>query len=58
MKWWRWRTPGLWFGSEIEPILKNRVIGIYNAEFDLRLIRQSNAAHNIHTTISTRRLFA
>jgi len=47
--------PVVW--AEIEPILRNRVIGIYNADFDLRLIRQSNAAHGIRTTITGEQAF-
>ena len=43
--------------AEIEPILKDRVIGIYNADFDLRLIRQSNAAHSIRASIADGQAF-
>ena len=37
--------------SEIEPILRKRAIGIYNAEFDMRLLRQSNQANNLPWTL-------
>jgi len=47
--------PLVW--AEIEPILKDRVIGIYNADFDLRLIRQSNAAHSIRASIADGQAF-
>ncbi len=49
------RWPQVW--AEIEPILRDRVIGIYNADFDLRLIRQSNAAHNIRTGLADAQAF-
>jgi hypothetical protein len=55
---WRERGPLAAGLGEVEPILRDRVIGIYNADFDMRLIRQSNAAHGIRTGWRTRRLFA
>ena len=36
---------------EIEPILKGRAIGIYNADFDMRLLRQSNIEAGLPWTI-------
>ena len=47
--------PRVW--AEIEPILRGRAVGIYNAEFDLRLIRQSNAAHNIREALADAQTF-
>ena len=35
--------PAVW--SQIEPLLRGRYVGIYNAEFDLRMLRQSHQAH-------------
>jgi len=43
--------------SDVEAILKGRVIGIYNAEFDLRLLRQTNKAYGLPMTIETNQAF-
>jgi DNA polymerase-3 subunit epsilon len=37
--------PEVW--PAIERLLEGRLVGIYNAEFDLRMLRQSHAAHRI-----------
>jgi DNA polymerase-3 subunit epsilon len=37
--------PEVW--QDIEPLLAGRTVGIYNAEFDLRMLRQSHAAHGL-----------
>ncbi|MFZ3069796.1 MAG: 3'-5' exonuclease [Anaerolineaceae bacterium] len=37
--------PLVW--GEIEPILRGRAIGIYNAEFDMRLLKQSNQVNKL-----------
>ncbi len=42
---------------EVEEILKGRVIGIYNADFDLRLLRQTNKAYGLPMTIETNQAF-
>lgn len=42
---------------EVEAILKGRVIGIYNADFDLRLLRQTNKAYGLPMTIETNQAF-
>ena len=47
--------PVVW--QEIEPILRGRVIGIYNAEFDMRLLKQSNFANNIPWTLADDQAF-
>ncbi len=39
------RWPAVW--SQVEPVLHNRAIGIYNAEFDMRMLRQSCQAHRL-----------
>ena len=38
----------LW--PQIQPLLSGRRVGIYNAEFDLRMIAQSHAAHKVADT--------
>ncbi|HNY83690.1 MAG TPA: 3'-5' exonuclease [Anaerolineaceae bacterium] len=43
------RWPEVW--PVIELILKDRAIGIYNADFDMRLLRQSCEAYNLPWTI-------
>lgn len=43
--------------SEIEPILRGRVIGIYNAEFDMRLLKQSNDAAHLPWTLEYSQAF-
>ena len=47
--------PLVW--QEIEPILQQRAIGIYNAEFDMRLLKQSNQVHNIPWTLQDDQAF-
>ena len=47
--------PVVW--QEIEPILRQRAIGIYNAEFDMRLLKQSNQVHNIPWTLEDEQAF-
>lgn len=42
---------------DVETILKGRVIGIYNADFDLRLLRQTNKAYGLPMTIETNQAF-
>ncbi len=42
---------------DVEKILQGRVIGMYNAEFDLRLLRQSNLKSGIVWTLDTKRNF-
>ena len=37
--------PEVW--AQVEAILRGRYVGIYNAEFDLRMLRQSHQAHSI-----------
>jgi len=49
------RWPELW--PDIEAILKNRVIGIYNADFDMRLLRQTNQAYKLPWTLTTDQAF-
>jgi DNA polymerase III epsilon subunit-like protein len=39
----RWLT--LW--PQVEPILAGRLVGIYNAEFDLRMLQQTNQKYRI-----------
>ncbi len=41
----------------VEAILKGRVIGIYNADFDLRLLRQTNKAYGFPMSIETNQAF-
>ena len=36
--------------KDVKPILNGRHVGIYNADFDLRMIRQSNAKFNFTNT--------
>lgn len=43
--------------SAVESVLKGRVIGIYNAEFDLRLLRQTNKAYGLPTSIESSQTF-
>lgn len=43
--------------SDVEAILKGRVIGIYNAEFDIRLLRQTNKAYGLPMSIETNQAF-
>lgn len=43
--------------SAVESVLKGRVIGIYNAEFDLRLLRQTNKAYGLPTGIESSQAF-
>ena len=45
----------LW--PDVQAILKGRVIGIYNAEFDLRLLRQTNKAAGLPMSIETNQAF-
>lgn len=42
---------------DIEPVLRNRAIGIYNADFDMRLLRQSNAAAGLPWTLENNQAF-
>jgi DNA polymerase-3 subunit epsilon len=42
---------------EIEPVLQGRVIGMYNAEFDLRLLKQSNLAAGLPWVLNTKKSF-
>ena len=42
---------------DVEAILKGRVIGIYNAEFDLRLLRQTNKVYGLPMSIETNQAF-
>jgi len=42
---------------ELEPILRNRAIGIYNADFDMRLLRQSCAAAAVPWTLQNNQAF-
>lgn len=49
------RWPELW--PEIGAILKNRAIGIYNADFDMRLLRQTNQAYNLPWTLTMDQAF-
>jgi DNA polymerase III subunit epsilon len=37
--------PEVW--PDVAAALRDRSVGIYNAEFDLRMLRQSHAAHNM-----------
>jgi DNA polymerase III epsilon subunit-like protein len=37
--------PEVWL--QLEPLLRGRYVGIYNAEFDLRMLRQSHQAHSL-----------
>jgi DNA polymerase-3 subunit epsilon len=41
----------------VEAVLKGRVIGIYNADFDLRLLRQTNKAYGLPMSIETNQAF-
>jgi DNA polymerase-3 subunit epsilon len=43
--------------AEIESVLKNRVIGIYNAEFDMRLLKQSVLTAGLPWNIQERQAF-
>ena len=49
------RWPEVW--PVIELILKDRVIGIYNADFDMRLLRQTCQAHSQSWTLKTEQSF-
>ena len=49
------RWPEVW--PVIELILKDRVIGIYNADFDMRLLRQSCQAHKLEWTLQMNQSF-
>lgn len=42
---------------QLEPILWNRAIGIYNADFDMRLLRQSNQAAGLPWKLEDRQAF-
>jgi len=42
---------------DVEAILRGRVIGIYNADFDLRLLRQTNKAYGLPMSIETNQAF-
>ena len=42
---------------DVEAILRGRVIGIYNADFDLRLVRQTNKAYGLPMSIETNQAF-
>ncbi len=42
---------------EIEAVLRNRAIGIYNAEFDMRLLQQSCVAAGVPWTIQNNQAF-
>jgi DNA polymerase-3 subunit epsilon len=39
--------------EEVKPILNGRHVGIYNADFDLRMIRQSNAKYRLSGEIDS-----
>ncbi|MEA4811219.1 MAG: 3'-5' exonuclease [Anaerolineaceae bacterium] len=43
------RWPELW--PEVEALLKDRVIAVYNAEFDMRLLRQTTLAYKLPWTL-------
>lgn len=43
--------------KDIDQILTNRVVGMYNAEFDLRLLRQSNLAAGLPWSLNTQKSF-
>lgn len=45
----RWR--------EVEPILRNRAIGMYNAEFDTRMLRQSTQSAGMNFNINSDQTF-
>lgn len=47
--------PEIW--PRVEALLRNRVIGIYNADFDLRLLRQTNKVYGLPVTIETNQAF-
>ncbi len=42
---------------EVEPILRNRAIGIYNADFDMRLLKQSCAYAGVPWTLDDKQAF-
>ncbi|MCJ7694221.1 MAG: 3'-5' exonuclease [Anaerolineaceae bacterium] len=43
--------------GDVEQILRGRVIGMYNAEFDLRLIKQTHSQHWIEGGINVNKTF-
>lgn len=43
--------------NEIEPIIKGRVIGLYNSDFDLRLIKQSHLSQKMKWDLNTDKFF-
>ena len=43
--------------TDVEATLRGRVIGIYNADFDLRLLRQTNKAYGLPMSIETNQAF-
>lgn len=43
--------------SEVEALLKGRVIGIYNAEFDMRLLRQTNKVYGLPMSVEMNQVF-
>lgn len=49
------KWPQVW--PKVEEILKGRAIGIYNADFDIRLLRQSNVAHGLPWTLDADQAF-
>lgn len=42
---------------DVDAILRGRVIGIYNADFDLRLLRQTNKTYGLPMSIETNQAF-
>lgn len=49
------KWPEVW--PQVEAILNQRAVGIYNAEFDMRLLRQTNVAYNLPWTIALDQAF-
>jgi len=42
--------PTVW--SEVQEIIRERLVAVYNADFDLRMLRQTNKRHNLIWTTS------
>jgi DNA polymerase III epsilon subunit-like protein len=42
---------------QLEAVLKNRVVGIYNAEFDLRMLQQTHQVYGLPWRIPMSRVF-
>ena len=47
--------PEVW--AEVEPIMRGRYIGIYNADFDLKMMRQSHKKYGLIWEIPLSRVF-